>query len=233
MIFTIEGNIGAGKSSLLKLLQDVHLDKKHVIVLEPVDEWMRAKPVDGGASIFEMYYEDKHRYGFMFQMFALQTRVKHMADIIANNPDAVIVCERCHLTDYEIFAKMLHEHEIINDAEYFVYKSWYDFMMVTVKPRVHGVIYLRVAPEVCVERILKRNRQGEENIDITYIQQLHGQHEAWLSQKKVIDYPIINVDGNGESIDIGSIIDFINRNIQSSWTDDLSTTQSQSSWCCH
>jgi deoxyadenosine/deoxycytidine kinase len=219
MIFTIEGNIGAGKSSLLKLLEQVKFDKEHVIVFEPIDEWMRAKPVEGGQSIFEMYYDDKQRYGFMFQMFALQTRVKHMAEIIANNPGRVIVCERCHLTDCEIFANMLHDQKIINDAEYFVYKSWYEFMIETVRPHVHGIIYLRVDPEVCVKRILKRNRQGEENISTTYIQQLHIQHEAWLAGKEQIEYPILDIDGNIndiECIDIGSIIEFINHNTLSS-----------------
>jgi deoxyguanosine kinase len=212
MIFTIEGNIGAGKSSLLKLLEDVKFDIEHVVVYEPVDEWMNAKPDPDGPSIFELYYKDKMRYGFMFQMYALQTRIKHIAEVVNDNPGKIIICERCHLTDYEIFAKMLHEQSIINDSEYFVYKSWYNFMVQTTGAHINGVIYLKVNPDICVKRIIKRNRQGEEAIDIDYIKQLHEQHEHWLGNVNVEKEDVYVVDGNNDGdVDVHRIINFVNR----------------------
>lgn len=210
MIFTVEGNIGAGKTTFLKSLENVVFEKEHIVVYEPVDEWMNAKLHKDGPSIFEMYYTDKQRYGFMFQMYALQTRMMHMAKTVAENPDKVIICERCHLTDFEIFASMLHDQKIINDAEFMVYKSWYYSMIDLIKPHINGVIYLQVEPDVCVKRIMKRNRQGEQNISFAYIQQLHDQHESWLVGKQN-NYKVLVIDGVDS---VSKVVNFINHSIQ-------------------
>lgn len=214
-IFTLEGNIGAGKSTLIERLKHTTFNKPHYIMLEPVDKWMATKPNPDQPSLFELYYNDKKRYAFMFQMFALQSRMEHLDSIIRQYPSHVIICERCFLTDYEIFAKMLHDQKYISDAEYFVYKSWYDFMMHTMKPKVSGVIYLRADPDVCATRIIKRDRKGEDNIDVGYLKQLHKQHETWLN-KSSSAYPVHIVDGNGPNIDIDSILGFVNHNIADS-----------------
>lgn len=215
-IFTLEGNIGAGKSTLLAALENQKFSQDHVVVFEPVNEWMNAKPSGAdGPSIFEMYYADKKKYGFMFQMFALQTRMAHMAEIIENNPNKIIICERCHLTDREIFAKMLAEQGIISEQELYVYNRWYETMMRTIKPKIGGIIYLQVAPEVCVNRIMKRNRGGEENIDIAYIRRLHASHEQWLTQNNNQNFPVHIVDGNAATtnIDLAQITAFIDHSI--------------------
>lgn len=219
MIFTLEGNIGAGKSSLLAKLENLKFNKEHIVVFEPVDEWMQAKATPTGPSIFEQYYADKKRYGFMFQMYALQSRMQHMLNVIVENPNKIIICERCHLTDNEVFAQMLKDDGTISFEEYFVYKSWYDFMMSVVHPQIAGVLYLQVSPETCVNRIMKRDRNGEQNIQISYIKQLHAQHENWLTFK-TNNYPVHVIDGSGspDSINLDSIKEFIDHNTGSSGT---------------
>ena len=210
-IFTLEGNIGAGKSTLLKQLEHIQLDKKHVILLEPVDTWMSIRPEPDQPSIFEMYYKDPERYGFMFQMLALQTRMEFLYKIIKDHPtDTVVICERCFLTDFEVFAKMLLDDKIINNAEMHVYKQWYNFLLDIIKPSVKGVLYLQVEPDICVERIAKRHRKGEEKIDIDFIKKVHKQHEQWLN---TASYPVLHINGNGETVDKTPIIAFINHSI--------------------
>lgn len=209
-IFTLEGNIGAGKSTLINLLEHAKFNKKHIVMLEPVDKWLNTRPHPDAPSIFEMYYNDKQKYGFLFQMFALQSRMDHLNKVMQENQDNIIICERCFLTDFEIFASMLHSQKVINDAEYFVYKAWYDFVMSIIQPKIKGIIYLAVEPEICVKRIIQRDRKGEENIDIAYIKQLHKQHESWLNNQE--QHPILRVDGNGECQDISPIIEFVNCN---------------------
>ena len=55
-----------------------------------------------------------------------------------------------------------------------------------------AIIYLRCAPEMCLNRIKKRNREGEESIPLEYLQKVHKRHEEWLPTLKNI--PILTVD---------------------------------------
>lgn len=219
MLFTIEGNIGAGKSTLLKKLEGECFEKKHVVLYEPIDEWMNVKPEGPDSlSLFEKYYADKERYGFMFQMFALQTRVNHLLHTITKNPDAIIICERTHFTDSNIFAKMLAKKNIMDKTEYFVYRSWYDDCNARLVGLVKGAIYLRASPPTCMTRIAKRDRGGEENISIDYIKTLHELHEEWLMHgNECAGMPVCVIDGNvdADAIDLSKIVSFVNAHYKS------------------
>jgi deoxyadenosine/deoxycytidine kinase len=199
MIITVEGNIGAGKTSLLYELENAKFAKEHIVAYEPVDDWLNVK-IDHHASdsksLFELYYMDKQKYGFAFQMYALQTRFKHLVKLMNEHPDKIIIMERCHLTDSEIFAKMLYSQGYMSPMEYHVYKSWYDFTSSIIQPNIAGVIYLRVSSPLCVERICERNRDGEGNIDMSYIKRLHQLHEEWLAT----DDTVCIIDGNANNM---------------------------------
>lgn len=210
MIISLEGNIGAGKTSLLKQIEDLTFSKNHVVAYEPVDNWMNLRAKEGDKSLFELYYDDKKRFGFAFQIHALQTRFEHIMKLVRDNPEKIIICERCPLTDCEIFAKMLHDQGIISPIEFKVYEALYSFIDSTIKAHIMGILYLCVSPEVCVQRICKRNRTGEDHIDFAYLRSLHQQHETWLhyNEKRC---PVCTIDGNGhESWDTDKIIDFVN-----------------------
>ena len=213
MLIAIEGNIGAGKSTLLKRLEcETKFCKDHIVMYEPIDEWLNVKP-DGedGPSLFEKYYSDKRRYGFMFQMYALQTRLAHLMKIVKENPDKIIICERTHLTDAEIFAKMLAKDKLIDSYENYVYESWFKHAAVELDGVVKGVVYLRASPPTCMTRIAKRNRDGEDAISVNYIKTLHALHEDWLVTP-CVQLPTLVVNGDVEEtdVDIASIIGFVN-----------------------
>lgn len=208
MIICVEGNIGAGKTSLLKHIEDhVTFKAPHIIALEPVDDWMNLRAGNDAKSLFEHYYDDKQRYGFMFQMYALQTRFKHILELQKAHPDAIVLCERSHLTDSMIFANMLYEDGVISPIEHTVYKSWYDFAVQLIQPKIGGIIYLRVDPDVCAQRILKRNRMGEDHIDLKYLKTLHAQHEAWLMNGTT---EVCVVDGNRPTCDTSAMVAYVN-----------------------
>ena len=171
-IFSIEGNIGSGKSTLLAELKKAH--PEIVYLPEPVDEWNSFKD-SAGVTILEKYYEDQHRWAFTFQMMAFITRAKQLRDM----PKGVIVImERSVFTDREIFAKMLHDSGKIHDIEYSVYLKWFDELVGDLK--IDGVVYVRTSPEVCEERIEKRDRAGESKISFEYLIECDMYHENWL-----------------------------------------------------
>lgn len=89
MLISIEGNIGTGKTTLLKSLQN----NKYKHVYEPVDEW---------GKWLKLFYEDK-RNAFGFNMKILHSYHKKLKD-------ENIISERSPFTSKEIFYKLaLHK----------------------------------------------------------------------------------------------------------------------------
>ena len=78
-IFSIEGNIGSGKSTLVDILKN-HVPKidmehfKFIYLQEPVDEWKEIKN-EKGISILEEFYSDSGKWAFSFQMMAYISRL--------------------------------------------------------------------------------------------------------------------------------------------------------------
>lgn len=195
-IFFVEGNIGVGKSTLLGKLASMGA----TVVYEPVDDWM-ASAGPGQPSLLELYYKDQRRYAFLFQMTALQSRLQYLLNILKSPTfKDVVVCERSYLTDYHIFACMLHADGILDELEYSTYKAWYD-LLANIDLTCSGVIYLKSSPETCYERIKQRNRSGEQCITMHYLQKLHHQHELWLTCNPG-NFNILTVDADKHDLDV-------------------------------
>lgn len=181
-IFFIEANIGAGKSTLLEYLKQ---KTTYVIVQEPVDQWTSLTN-EHGSSILKKYYENPEKYALAFQMFVLSTRMKSILDALANNPDKVIICERSFFSDL-IFVTHLKRGGNFDKITTNVYLSMYNLVTELANVKIHGRIYLRTTPDICMERIKKRARVGENAIDPSAIENLHSLHdEALLNTKDVL-----------------------------------------------
>ena len=121
MILTIEGNIGSGKSTLVKQLRQ-ELATKWTFLDEPVDEWLELKD-ESGRSLIELFYADKKRYSYTFQNYAYITRMRKLMETKSQN---VNVTERCVLTDKHVFAQMLTDDGYMNKMEDQMYKDWFN-----------------------------------------------------------------------------------------------------------
>ena len=188
ILVSIEGNIGAGKSTLVKQFQECSTSSNIDIIClqEPVDEWNEIKD-ENGVTILENFYQDQTKYAFSFQMMAYITRLKRLMDTIeehtqskTNSPKTIIVMERSLWTDKNIFAKMLYDDGKIGKMEYEIYNRWFNVFIEKI-PLIN-VVYLKVDPTTCQERIQTRNRKGEENITIDYLKSCHDYHEKWLNE---------------------------------------------------
>ena len=193
MIISIEGNIGSGKSTLLNLLREKYKDSKNIIFVdEPVSEWNNIK--DGEKSILELFYGDKDKYSFTFQILAYITRLRKLLQVLENsNKENVIICERSIYTDKYVFAKMLYQQGHIKEIEWQTYNYWFDTFRKQTLPNT--IIYVKTEPLICSDRIKKRNRNGEDSIAIEYLNHCHELHEEWLKESKI---NIITIDGNIE-----------------------------------
>lgn len=203
-VFTCEANIAAGKSTLLSMLEELKLDKEHVVIYEQVSDWVSLIDPETRKSIFDLFYEDKKRYAYVFQTYVLMSRASHLKETLEKHKGKIIICERSIFTDYEIFAKSLHDSRDIGEMEFEVYKRWHSLVQDMFKQQITGQIYLRTSPQTCIERVAKRNRQSEDLIDIKYLEQLHRKHEEWMmgNDNEADVLPTLVVDGNQDLVSV-------------------------------
>lgn len=98
-IFTIEGNIGSGKSTLVKKLKKTfdNIDNIKIIFLqEPVSVWENIKDKNG-KNIIEKYYKNQKKYAFSFQMMAYISRVHQIKEVLKNNKNVIIILKGLYL----------------------------------------------------------------------------------------------------------------------------------------
>lgn len=69
---SIEGNIGSGKSSILRIIRK-HFPELRILE-EPLEEW--EKVGDANVNLLGLYYENPKRWGFTFQIYAFMSRLK-------------------------------------------------------------------------------------------------------------------------------------------------------------
>jgi len=178
LIISIEGNIGSGKSTLLQNLQKKYHDKNYIFLKEPVDLWEYVTDEEG-KTILENFYEDSKKYSFAFQMMAFTTRMSILKKAIQENPDVeVIICERSIDADKHIFAQMLYDDKLMNKMEYKIYTDLakeyiYDNPL-------DAIVYFYTTGDKCFERIKKRSRTGESNIEASYLAKCEIYHNKWL-----------------------------------------------------
>jgi deoxyadenosine/deoxycytidine kinase len=190
-VFVVDGNIGSGKSTFLRMLQDRYENNKAglytvEIIQEPVDEWMKIRNEEN-VSLFELYYKNPKQYAYLFQTNILASRfnkIKLLMEKCNKNPElcenTIVICERSIMTDMFIFVEAALSMEHITKVEYEVFVSLYEMFMQLSNFRVDGVVYIRCDPSVSMRRISQRNRKGEEDMDAAYIKLLHEKHENWL-----------------------------------------------------
>jgi len=207
IIIYVEGNIGSGKTTFLRLLKqylpdlyEYNIDAS--IVLEPVDLWLETLDSDG-KNILEKFYEDQEKWGYAFQMNSFISRVKSIKDELNNSTNVgidgfplkkVVFVERSIYTDKNCFARLCYENSKMTKLEYDIYCNWNNWLSTEFEISPHSYIYLHCNPNVNNERIIERNRDGESNIPIKYLEQLHEKHEIWMKEEKDKGIPIFTID---------------------------------------
>ena len=194
ILISIEGNIGTGKSTLierykLEYSKYIKPEVKICFISEPIDIWNSVSD-ENGVNILEKFYDNQHKYAFSFQMMAYISRLSVLKKALKQNYD-IIIMERSLFTDYAVFAKMLYDDKIIELIEYTIYLKWFNEFIEDI-PKIFN-IYIKVDPTIAANRVIKRNRLGE-NIPLSYLETCHMYHEKWLLS--VNSNNILILDGN-------------------------------------
>lgn len=182
-IITVEGLIGAGKTTLCKTLEErlggsLIGGREIVFVPEPVDVWSTFVDTDG-TPILTLFYANPSKWAFTFQMMAYISRLAALKNVRNENPDAIIVAERSLEADRYVFAQMLLDDGCINTVDHKVYTHWFDTFASEYCPDI--VLYLDTPVDIAESRILSRARSGEDPIKRSYLESLAAYTNRWLN----------------------------------------------------
>ena len=162
----VAGNIGAGKSTLTQILADT-------FGWRPFFE-----SVDDNPYLAD-FYGDMRRWSFNLQVFFLSSRFKHQKGIEAVGGS--VVQDRSIYEDVEIFARNLHDMELMDGRDYVNYCELFSIMTSYLAPP-DLLVYLRADVPTLVRHIQARGREFEASIRLDYLEALNVLYEDWIDR---------------------------------------------------
>jgi deoxyadenosine/deoxycytidine kinase len=200
MHIAVAGNIGAGKTTLTRLLS------KH-FKWEPHFEDVVDNPY------LDDFYHQMERWSFNLQIYFLNSRFRQVLQIRESGKK--IIQDRTIYEDAHIFAPNLHSMGLMTTRDFENYFSLFNLMDSFVSsPDL--LIYLRASVPTLVNQIQQRGRDYEESIRLDYLKRLNERYEAWISTYDKGKLLIIDVDNNRfpeNQEDLGKIINSIDGEI--------------------
>lgn len=178
----IEGNIGAGKTSLTSLLSE-NFNAKTVL------ERFADNP------FLPKFYKEKDRFAFPLEMSFLADRYQQLSEDLAQFD----IFKSFIVSDYYIFKSLIFSQVTLAEDEYQLYRRIFDVMYKEItKPDLY--IYLYQNTDRLLENIKKRGRDYEADIKATYLSSIHDGYANFIRSEKNLNTLIIDV----------SKLDFVN-----------------------
>jgi deoxyadenosine/deoxycytidine kinase len=177
----VEGVIGVGKTSLARLLSE---RLKARLVLEEVEE----------NPFLKDFYRDRERYAFQTQMHFLFSRYQQQRSL----RQMELFSERM-VSDYLFQKDRIFAGLNLSERELALYERLVGWLELDVmKPDV--VVYLQAHPDTLLERIARRGRPYEKDMEREYLRQLNEAYNHFFFH--YVEAPLLVVNTNG--------IDFVN-----------------------
>lgn len=178
----IEGNIGAGKTSLASLISR---DFNAKLILERFKD----------NPFLPKFYEDKMRYAFPLEMSFLADRYQQLADDIAQYDlftDFVV-------SDYDVFKSLIFAQVTLQEEEYKLYSKLF-YMMYKELAKPDTYIYLYQNTDRLLANIKERGREYEKSIDANYLLNINKSYLNFIKSQPQMNVKIIDI----------SELDFVN-----------------------
>ena len=178
----IEGNIGAGKTSLVKMISE---DFNAKLVLERFAD----------NPFLPKFYEDKERYAFPLEMSFLADRYQQLSDDLAQFD----LFKNFIISDYYIFKSLIFAQVTLSKDEYLLYRKMFNLIYKEItKPDLY--VYLYQNTDRLLENIKKRGRAFEQNIEADYLKKIHDGYQGFITTQNDLNLLTIDV----------SELDFVN-----------------------
>ncbi|WP_333810334.1 2-amino-4-hydroxy-6-hydroxymethyldihydropteridine diphosphokinase [Flavobacterium sp.] len=171
----IEGNIGAGKTTLSTKLSE---DCNAKLVLERFAD----------NPFLPKFYKDQSRYAFPLEMSFLADRYQQLSDDLAQFDlfkDFVVA-------DYHIFKSLIFAKVTLQEDEYRLYKTMFDIIHKEM-PKPDLYVYLYQNTERLLENIKKRGRSYEQEIPADYLEKINQGYLDYIKTQTDLNVLIIDV----------------------------------------
>lgn len=161
-LITIEGNIGAGKTTLAQMLAR---DYNARLILEEFSD----------NPFLSKFYEDPSRYGFPVELFFMAERYNQLKQQISEQE----LFNTMTVTDYLFIKSLLFASINLSDEEYSLYQRLFNIINPTL-PQPDIVLYLHVPPDKLLQNIHARGRKYEYQIDADYLQSIQDRYFSYF-----------------------------------------------------
>ncbi|WP_055435597.1 2-amino-4-hydroxy-6-hydroxymethyldihydropteridine diphosphokinase [Lacinutrix algicola] len=171
----IEGNIGAGKTSLVtKIAQDYNAK----LILERFAD----------NPFLPKFYEDAQRYAFSLEMSFLADRYQQISDDLSQ----LDLFKDFIVSDYDIFKSLIFSKITLNQDEFKLYRKLFYLMYKDIaKPELY--VYLYQNTERLKANIKKRGRKYEQNIESEYLDKINSGYLDFLKNQTELNVKIIDI----------------------------------------
>ncbi len=179
---TIEGNIGAGKTSLAKKIAEQFNAK---LILEQFDD----------NTFLPKFYKDPDKYAFPLEMSFLVKRYQQMKNQLTNQD----LFKAFTISDYFINKSIIFAKKTLQDDEFSLYSKIFNIINLSL-PKPELLVYLHLGVDRLKSNIISRGRVYEKNIEKSYLEIIQSGYFEYINQQQ--DMRILIIDTNN--------IDFVN-----------------------
>ncbi|PNQ73960.1 2-amino-4-hydroxy-6-hydroxymethyldihydropteridine diphosphokinase [Hanstruepera neustonica] len=171
----IEGNIGAGKTSLAT---KISIDYNAKLILERFAD----------NPFLPKFYEDAKRYAFTLEMSFLADRYQQISDDLSQ----LDLFKDFIVSDYDIYKSLIFSKITLPEDEFRLYRRLFYLMYKDIaKPELY--VYLYQNTERLQENIKKRGRDYEQNIDNDYLDKINAGYLEFLKNQTDLNVKTINI----------------------------------------
>jgi 2-amino-4-hydroxy-6-hydroxymethyldihydropteridine diphosphokinase len=171
----IEGNIGAGKTSLATMMA---YDFNAKLILERFQE----------NAFLPMFYKDPVRFAFPLEMSFLADRYQQLLDDLTQYD----LFKEYIIADYDCFKSMIFANITLQDEEYNLYKKIFHIMYKEL-PNPDVYIYLYQNTERLLENIKHRGRTFEQDIEASYLNKINQGYMDFIKNQHSDNIRVIDI----------------------------------------
>lgn len=179
----IEGNIGAGKTSLAtKIAEDFNAR----LILEQFEE----------NSFLPKFYKEPEKYAFPLEMSFMAARYQQLKDQLLS----MDLFKTFTISDYFIVKSLIFAKKNLPEDEFKLYATFFNIIYQQL-PKPELLVYLYVKTERLQSNIKMRGRPYEQNIQDEYLEKIQQGYFEFIKQQKDLRILILDTDK----------LDFVNR----------------------
>ncbi len=174
---TIEGCIGAGKTSFARMLAQEFNGK---LLLEQFEE----------NDFLPKFYQNPDRWAFPLELSFLADRYQQFRENVLS-PD---LFHEYLIADYIFPKSLIFSRKTLQDDEYRLYRNLFQIIDSNL-PRPDIILYLHLPPDMLKKNIIKRGREYEQNISLEYLESIQQSYFEYFREQPSLRVVVADTRG--------------------------------------